>query len=89
MCVLEMIAREEPYLECKGSLSEIETLVNAKVHPLALKRIGNRTAREFISLCLLPADERLTAAELLNHSFLEIVGADDDEVKLGMISINC
>lgn len=83
MCVLELIAREEPYSECKGSVSELIRHVRARIHPCTLRRISSKRARDFIALCLLPADERPTAAELLQHEFLDIVAADDEEVKLG------
>ena len=83
MCVLEMIAREEPYLECKGSASLLAQFVTSKVYPLALSRVSSKSARDFISMCLRSADDRPSAAELLQHEFLEVVTADDEEVKLG------
>ena len=83
MCVLELIAREEPYSECNGSISELIHNVRAQIYPGILRRISSKLAREFISQCLLPADERPSAAELLQHEFLDIVAADDEEVNLG------
>lgn len=83
MCVLELIAREEPYSECNGSISELIHNVRARIYPDILRRISSKLAREFISQCLLPADERPSAAELLQHEFLDIVAADDEEVNLG------
>jgi hypothetical protein len=78
-----MISREEPYMECNGSTAEIKRHVAAKIYPRTLSRVNYKPARDFISLCLLPVNERLSAQELLQHSFLEIVAADDEEVKLG------
>ena len=100
MCVLEMLASEEPYKECGGSAAKLRSKVLAGLPPQSLQRIQYHAAKDFITECLLPAAERPSAAELVKHEFLLPSPEDDDEIVIGkqlclvltrhaMPSLNC
>ncbi|KAG5175072.1 kinase-like domain-containing protein [Tribonema minus] len=85
MCMLEMITKERPYSECTNA-AQIYKRVTAGILPSALWRVQLRTAVDFIRECLdFDASLRPSAAELLQHRFLEERNDDEDnmEVKLG------
>jgi len=84
MCMLEIFTKEIPYSECKNP-AQIYKKVSSGEPPEVLSRLQSRHAREFVLLCLGYKDEngryvRPTAAELLQHPFLEKRSTDDDEV---------
>lgn len=84
MCVLEIIAREEPYSEFQGSLAhaKIRYCAVKGVLPLVLGCVAHAQAKEFILACLRAPHERPSAAELLQHAFLVALPEDDEEVVL-------
>lgn len=86
MCVLEMLAGEEPYKECGGSQTKLRSKVLAGLPPLALQRVPYNAAKDFIAECLLPETERPSASELVKHEFLSPSAEDDDEIVLGMFA---
>lgn len=76
MCVLELITREYPYRECENP-AQIYKKVMQGVRPEALNRIDNKLgthlggeAERFIRRCIGPLEERPSAGELLQDSFL-------------------
>lgn len=84
MCLIEIITREEPYVECKGVYSRIAKLKMMGVPPLGLMRVTNSAASQFIQQCLKTnPEERPTADELRRHPFLESTADDDEEATLG------
>jgi WNK lysine deficient protein kinase len=85
MCLLEIFTKEIPYRECMNP-AQIYKKVSSGELPEVLTRLESRNAREFILLCLGHKDEatgryvRPSAAELLQHPFLEKRASDDHEV---------
>ncbi|XP_051114909.1 probable serine/threonine-protein kinase WNK10 [Andrographis paniculata] len=69
MCMLELITCQYPYSECKNP-AQIFKRVTSGIKPAALGEIQDPEVRCFIEKCLVPASERLSAAELLNDPFL-------------------
>jgi serine/threonine protein kinase len=85
MCVLYIITREDPYLECNGVISKIIDRILHKKLPNSLSRVTHSTALNFITSCLqYDFNARPSATELLNHHFLEFLQDEDDmEVSIG------
>mmetsp|Transcript_21483 Transcript_21483/g.34651 ORF Transcript_21483/g.34651 Transcript_21483/m.34651 type:complete len:1390 (-) Transcript_21483:228-4397(-) len=81
MCVLEMATNETPYIECINP-AQIFKKVYCGQPPDVLKRIKTTSVREFIEICLLPAEKRLSAKELLRHPFLDLLPQDRVEVEV-------
>ena len=79
MCVLEMVTKEVPYIECMNP-AQIYKKVIAGIRPQGLQRIISESARSFIELCLSRGDGTMdvTAEYLLNHPFLQPFDNDDD-----------
>ncbi|XP_047168339.1 probable serine/threonine-protein kinase WNK4 [Vigna umbellata] len=73
MCVLEMLTSEYPYSECSNPAQIYKKVTSGKL-PMAFFRIEDMEAQRFIGKCLLPAEKRPSAKELLLDSFL----ASDD-----------
>ncbi|XP_042515313.1 probable serine/threonine-protein kinase WNK6 [Macadamia integrifolia] len=71
MCVLEMVTFEYPYSECKNS-AQIYKKVTSGIKPAALSKVKDREVKQFIEKCLVPADQRLSAKELLKDHFLQV-----------------
>ncbi|GLT84817.1 hypothetical protein SLE2022_030300 [Rubroshorea leprosula] len=71
LCMLEMVTCEYPYNECKNP-AQIYKKVISGIKPASVAKVGDPQIKEFINKCLLPASERLTAKELLNHPFLQL-----------------
>ncbi|XP_027081144.1 serine/threonine-protein kinase WNK8 isoform X1 [Coffea arabica] len=69
MCLLEMITCEYPYGECKNQ-AQIYKKVTSGIKPAALGNVKDPQAKQLIEKCLLPAGQRLNAAELLKDPFL-------------------
>lgn len=98
MCLLEMITREEPYLEHKSCNSvpysreimteKIKKKVLSNTPPKSLLRIRHPLAITFIEECLKPVKYRLSASELLLHEFLIPTVDDDREIILDPKSEN-
>ena len=83
MCVLEVCTQNPPYSECSSGAAVYKKIIN-RVQPLALRSVLDKELSEFIQLCLLPANQRPSAQELLNHSFLntESRSVDREQVKI-------
>ncbi|EPS64377.1 hypothetical protein M569_10402 [Genlisea aurea] len=68
MCLLEMSTFECPYSECTNQ-GQIFKKVSSGILPRALGKVDDPEVKEIIEKCLLPADSRPSAAELLKHPF--------------------
>lgn len=73
MCMLEMVTFEYPYSECRNS-AQIYKKVSSGIKPAALSKVNDPEVRVFIEKCLVSADERSSAKELLNDPFLQLEG---------------
>ncbi|KAJ4951178.1 hypothetical protein NE237_028010 [Protea cynaroides] len=71
MCMLEMVTFEYPYSECRNS-AQIYKKVSSGIKPVALSKVKDPEVKQFIEKCLVPADQRSTAKELLKDPFLQI-----------------
>ena len=69
LCLLEIVTSSVPYSDCKTPV-EIYKQISQGVKPSGLHRILDAEVKDFLNLCLVPADQRLSAQELLSHSFL-------------------
>lgn len=78
MCVLEMVTREIPYKECRGIVA-IYRNVTSGVMPEALNQVVDPEVRDFIDMCLAPAETRPSATDLLRHPFFYEIHDDEDE----------
>lgn len=70
MCMLEMVTFDYPYSECKNA-AQIYKKVTTGIKPAALKKVRDREVKKFIEKCLVPANRRLSARELLQDPFLD------------------
>ncbi|XP_076950311.1 putative serine/threonine-protein kinase WNK4 [Bidens hawaiensis] len=70
MCMLEMVTFEYPYSECKNA-AQIYKKVISGIKPASLDKVSDPEIKEFIEKCLVPADQRLSARELLEDPFLK------------------
>ncbi|KAG0163720.1 hypothetical protein DFQ28_011316 [Apophysomyces sp. BC1034] len=71
MCLLEMATGEYPYGECRNA-AQIYKKVSAGVKPACLQKVQNSEVLVVIANCLGPEDERMSAQEILEHSFLAV-----------------
>jgi WNK lysine deficient protein kinase len=69
LCVLEMVTGETPYSECPN-IGAIYLKVSAHGLPDALSRVADPVIADFITMCLLPADVRPSAAVMLEHALV-------------------
>lgn len=69
LCVLEMMTGETPYSECVG-IGAIYLKVSGGHMPAALAKVGDPVIADFISMCLLPQEDRPSAADLLEHNLI-------------------
>mmetsp|Transcript_39538 Transcript_39538/g.64054 ORF Transcript_39538/g.64054 Transcript_39538/m.64054 type:complete len:1061 (+) Transcript_39538:462-3644(+) len=72
MCVLEMITKETPFLEC-SSTPQIYKKVIAGIVPDCFNRLVDGPAKDFIYNCIrmpAPGEHRPTASEVRNDPFL-------------------
>ncbi|ORE11811.1 kinase-like protein [Rhizopus microsporus var. microsporus] len=87
MCLLEMATGEYPYGECKNA-AQIYKKVSAGVKPACLSKVQNPEVLSVIENCLSNEDQRMSAQEILEHSFLAVepdvvlLAADPDNVHL-------
>ncbi|KAL9538138.1 hypothetical protein MBANPS3_011169 [Mucor bainieri] len=87
MCLLEMATGEYPYGECKNA-AQIYKKVSAGIKPACLLKVQNPEVLNVIENCLSNEDERMSAQEILEHSFLAVepdvvlLAADPDNVHL-------
>lgn len=75
LCVIEMCTLSTPYSECKNQAALFQKLKSGE-KPEAFFMITDQEVQNFISLCILPAQYRPTAKQLLSYPFLSI--RDDD-----------
>jgi WNK lysine deficient protein kinase len=76
LCVLEMVTGETPYSEC-ANIGAIYLKVSAHGLPYALTKVSDPVIADFITLCLLPAEVRPSAAVLLEHALIVDVDQPD------------
>ncbi|KAI8975346.1 kinase-like domain-containing protein [Mycotypha africana] len=87
MCLLEMVTGEYPYGECRNA-AQIYKKVSAGIKPAALSKVHNPEILNIIESCLGPEDQRMSAQEILEHSFLAVepdvvlLAADPDNIHL-------
>ncbi|KAK2992297.1 hypothetical protein RJ640_020290 [Escallonia rubra] len=67
--MIELVTREYPYSECKN-FGQVYKKIISGVKPAALDKVKDPQVKEFIEKCLVPASQRLPAAELLKDPFL-------------------
>jgi WNK lysine deficient protein kinase len=78
LCVLEMVTGETPYSEC-ANIGAIYLKVSAHGLPSALSKVADPVIADFITMCLLPAEVRPSAATMLEHAL--IVETDQPELE--------
>mmetsp|Transcript_17794 Transcript_17794/g.25015 ORF Transcript_17794/g.25015 Transcript_17794/m.25015 type:complete len:679 (+) Transcript_17794:59-2095(+) len=66
-----------PYSECHSMASIVLKIVQG-AHPDVIHRVKSRQLRSFLKLCLAPKERRLSAADLLQHPFLQYSDPLDD-----------
>jgi len=71
MCLLEMATGEYPYSECKNA-AQIFKKVTQNIKPESLSRVPNPEVLALINSCLSDEHERMSAQEILEHSFLAV-----------------
>ncbi|KAI8890013.1 kinase-like protein [Backusella circina FSU 941] len=87
MCLLEMATGEYPYGECRNA-AQIYKKVSAGIKPACLQKVQTPEVLGVIENCLSNEDERMSAQEILEHSFLAVepdvvlLAADPDNVHL-------
>ncbi|KAI7861624.1 kinase-like domain-containing protein [Spinellus fusiger] len=87
MCLLEMATGEYPYGECTNA-AQIYKKVSAGIKPACLQKVQNAEVLTVINSCLGPEEERMSAQEILEHSFLAVepdvvlLAADPNHVHL-------
>lgn len=76
MCLLELITCEYPYSECRNQ-AQIYKKVTSGIKPAALDKVKDPEVKQFIEKCLVPASNRLSAAELLKDPFLSCANSSE------------
>ncbi|RUP19793.1 hypothetical protein BC936DRAFT_139289 [Jimgerdemannia flammicorona] len=71
MCLLEMVTGEYPYNECKNA-PQVYKKVTQGIKPECLNKVKDREVLELINTCLSSENERMSAQEILEHSFLAV-----------------
>lgn len=71
MCLLEMVTGEYPYGECKNA-AQIYKKVIQNIKPECLSKVQDEEVLVLINSCLSPENERMSAQEILEHSFLAV-----------------
>ncbi|KAI4366607.1 hypothetical protein MLD38_022466 [Melastoma candidum] len=77
MCVLEMVTCECPYNECRNA-AQIFKKVTSGIKPASLEKVKDPQVKEFIEKCLVPADIRPSASDLLKDVFF--VNSEDSRI---------
>ncbi|KAF9605153.1 hypothetical protein IFM89_014144 [Coptis chinensis] len=85
MCLLEMVTFEQPYNECEIPCQIFKKVITG-VMPKSLGKVEDPEVKSFIEKCLLPANQRLPAKELLKDPFLQVEGFSDVQNKAAYIS---
>ncbi|KAK2992288.1 hypothetical protein RJ640_020281 [Escallonia rubra] len=67
--MIELVTCEHPYSECKN-FGQVYKKIISGVKPAALDKVKDPQVKVFIEKCLVPASQRLPAAELLRDPFL-------------------
>lgn len=71
MCLLEMVTGEYPYNECTNA-AQVFKKVTQTIRPECLSRVQDPEVLALINNCLANEDERMSAQEILEHSFLAV-----------------
>ncbi|KAG2182790.1 hypothetical protein INT44_005770 [Umbelopsis vinacea] len=71
MCLLEMATGEYPYTECKNA-AQVFKKVTQSIKPESLSKVQNPEVLTLINSCLAGEHERMSAQEILEHSFLAV-----------------
>ncbi|CAO3653209.1 unnamed protein product [Mucor hiemalis] len=71
MCLLEMVTGEYPYNECTNA-AQVFKKVTQTIRPECLSRVQDPEVLALINNCLAVEDERMSAQEILEHSFLAV-----------------
>ena len=78
LCVLEMVTGETPYSEC-ATVGAIYIKVSQGGLPEILKNIDDPVIADIVTICLLPAESRPSAADLLEHPLITEFNAPEIE----------
>ncbi|KAI7906407.1 kinase-like domain-containing protein [Cokeromyces recurvatus] len=71
MCLLEMVTGEYPYNECTNA-AQVFKKVTQTIRPECLSRVQDPEVLALINNCLSSEHERMSAQEILEHSFLAV-----------------
>lgn len=71
MCLLEMVTGEYPYSECTNA-AQVFKKVTQNIRPECLSRVQEPDVLSLINNCLASEHERMSAQEILEHSFLAV-----------------
>ncbi|KAI9473498.1 MAG: kinase-like domain-containing protein [Benjaminiella poitrasii] len=71
MCLLEMVTGEYPYNECTNA-AQVFKKVTQTIRPECLSRVQDPEVLTLINNCLSSEHERMSAQEILEHSFLAV-----------------
>ncbi|KAI8148281.1 kinase-like domain-containing protein [Fennellomyces sp. T-0311] len=89
MCLLEMATGEYPYGECTNP-AQIYKKVMAGTKPACLAQVQNEEVLAVVENCLGPEDERMSAQEILEHTFFAVepevvlLATDDNNIHLSL-----
>lgn len=87
MVMLEIITGRKPYTEC-STQRELLNKLSLGCLPNILTRVRHPGARSFLQCCLRPAEQRASAAELLEHWFLVAAEGDTDTVEDALLRLS-
>ncbi|KAG2231219.1 kinase-like domain-containing protein [Thamnidium elegans] len=71
MCLLEMVTGEYPYNECTNA-AQVFKKVTQTIRPECLSRVNDEEVLSLINNCLASEHDRMSALEILEHSFLAV-----------------
>ncbi|KAI9354405.1 kinase-like domain-containing protein [Pilaira anomala] len=71
MCLLEMVTGEYPYNECTNA-AQVFKKVTQTIRPECLSRVKDEEVLNLINNCLATEHDRMSALEILEHSFLAV-----------------
>jgi serine/threonine protein kinase len=71
MALLEMVTGQYPYSECKNA-AQIYRKVISGVKPDCLAQVTDPEVADLIGNCLGPENDRMSAQEIVEHSFLAV-----------------